>query len=391
VADNSKDLSDIWKLKRRGQRDSQRHKELVKRAIKKHGKDLITEYNIIKSRGNKKVKIPIKFLDRYRFKYGKLNKNEGAGQGLDGKVGSKYRRRRAQGKPEPGGAGNEDGDLTFEAEVTVDELVDILLEELNLPWMDPKNTTEIEVESEEFNSINKVGILPNLDIKRTLFENLKRNAARGDAKVGGFKKDDFRYRFWDEEMEYHSNAAVYLMMDRSGSMDPEKTYIAKSFYFWMVQFLKRRYKTIDLVFIAHDSRAYNVEEEDFFKISAGGGTQCSSAFKAAYEGIKANHPPDKYNNYVFEFSDGDNFSSDNTICVDYVNKLIPLCRAIGYGEIMLDDFSGMPWFNEDTLLSNVFNNEIKRTRFVSLQLKEKEDVFYALKRFFNIKETPDDE
>ena len=50
-----KDLSDIWKLKRRGQRDSDRHKELVKKAIKKSGKDLITEYNIIKSDGNKNV------------------------------------------------------------------------------------------------------------------------------------------------------------------------------------------------------------------------------------------------------------------------------------------------------------------------------------------------
>ena len=35
----SKDnLSDIWKLKRRGKRDSARHKELVKEAIKKNGK-----------------------------------------------------------------------------------------------------------------------------------------------------------------------------------------------------------------------------------------------------------------------------------------------------------------------------------------------------------------
>ena len=41
-------LSDIWRLKRRGKRDSERHKELIKDAIKKHGKDLITQYDTIK-------------------------------------------------------------------------------------------------------------------------------------------------------------------------------------------------------------------------------------------------------------------------------------------------------------------------------------------------------
>jgi len=36
----SEDLSDIWKLKKRGKRDSDRHKELVKEAIKKIAKIL---------------------------------------------------------------------------------------------------------------------------------------------------------------------------------------------------------------------------------------------------------------------------------------------------------------------------------------------------------------
>lgn len=384
MAETPKDLSDIWKLKKRGQRDSERHKELVKKAIRKHGKDIITEYNIIKSSGNKKVKVPVRFLDMYRLRYGKLNKNGGAGQGLKGGVGSKYRRRKAQdGQPGPGEAGNQEGEKVFEAEVTVDELVDILLEELNLPWMDPTNTAEIEVESEEFNSIDKVGILPNLDMKRTLLQNLKRNASRGKAYIGDFARDDFRYKTWETEREFHSNAAVYLMMDRSGSMDPEKTYIAKSFYFWMVQFLKRRYKHIELVFIAHDAKAFTVEEEDFFKISSGGGTVCSSAFKLAYDHIVSNHPPEDWNNYVFEFSDGDNYMSDNKICVEYVQKLLPLCKAIGYGEILLDNALS-PWMNEELLLSNVLKKEINRTRFVSLQLTSKDDVFHALKRFFNV-------
>ncbi len=250
--------------------------------------------------------------------------------------------------------------------------------------MDPKHASEIEVETEDLTSVDKKGILPNLDIKRTLIQNMKRNAAKGKPKIGGFSKDDFRYKVWEEEKEYHSNAAVYLMMDRSASMDKERTYIAKSFYFWMVQFLKRRYKNIDLVFIAHDTRAQIVEEKDFFTIAASGGTMCSSAFEVAYNHILANHPTDSWNNYVFEFSDGGNYPSDNPVCAEYVEKLLPLVRAIGYGEILLDDIHSS-WIIESQLLSKYLADRINRTRFVSLQIKSREDVFLALKKFFNVK------
>ena len=242
----SKGLADIWKLKQRGKRDSDRHKKLVNDAIRKNGKDLITEYNIITSDGDKKIKVPIRFLDRYKFKYGKRKDNSGVGQGLDVNPGEKYRIRKGKGKKQPGSGkpSNEEGPVTYDAEVTINELVDILLDELKLPWMEPNKSTAIEVETEELASVEKKGILPNLDLKKTLFENLKRNAAKGKAKIGGINEDDLRYRNWETEKEYHSNAAIYLMMDRSGSMSREKTYIAKSFYFWMVQFLKRRYKNV---------------------------------------------------------------------------------------------------------------------------------------------------
>lgn len=381
----SKGLADIWKLKQRGKRDSDRHKKLINDAIRKNGKDLITEYNIIQSDGDKKIKVPIKFLDRYKFKYGSRKDNSGIGQGLDVKPGEKYRIRKGQGKKKgkAGRASNEEGPIGFDAEVTIDELVDILLEELDLPWMEPDKSSAIEVEKDEFSSIEKKGIFPNLDIKKTLFENLKRNAAKGKAKIGGINKEDLRYKNWETEKEYHSNAAIYLMMDRSGSMTREKTYIAKSFYFWMVQFLRRRYKNISLVFVAHDTKAHLVSEKEFFGVNSGGGTVCSSAFKAAYEHILEYHPPESWNNYVFEFSDGDNWGEDNYLCLDYINKLLPLVRAIGYGEIVLDG-GHSPWIPEDGRLSALLEQKIKRTRFVSIKIGSRDQVFDALKMFFNI-------
>jgi len=377
----SKGLADIWKLKQRGKRDSDRHKKLVNDAIRKNGKDLITEYDIITSDGDKKIRVPIRFLDRYKFKYGKKKDKSSIGQGLDVKPGEKYRIRK--GKKSGDKASNEEGAVAFDAEVTIDELVDILLEELNLPWMEPNKSSAIEVETEELSSIEKKGIFPNLDLKKTLFENLKRNAAKGKAKIGGINEDDLRYRNWESEKEYHSNAAIYLMMDRSGSMSREKTHIAKSFYFWMVQFLKRRYKNISLVFIAHDSRAHLVTEKEFFGVNSAGGTVCSSAFEMAYDHIQENHPPSTWNNYVFEFSDGDNWLEDNYLCLEYVAKLLPLVRAIGYGEIVLDN-ENSPWSSEEQRLSRVLEENIKRTRFVSIRISSRDEVFDALKMFFNV-------
>lgn len=374
-------LSDIWKLKKRGQRDSDRHKELVRDAIKKHGKDLITEYDLIRSDGDKKIKVPIKFLDKYRFKYGRLKDNGGVGHGSPGKPGDKFKVKEGS-DSEDGQAGDKKGERVYDAEITVDELVDILLEELNLPWMDPKNSTEVEVEKDEVTSISKKGIYPNIDLKRSLLENIKRNAAKGNPKVGKFKNEDLRYQDWEVEKEHHSNAAVYCLLDRSGSMTKDKTYIAKSFYFWMVQFLKRRYKKVELVFIAHDVEAFIVEEQDFFKISSSGGTKCSSALKLAYEHMKTNHPPDRYNNYVMMFSDGDNYMNDNMICLDYANKMMDMVRAIGYGEVMLESRGG--WLKPELMLSTVFSKNINRTRFLSMQFKSKDDVFKGLRRFFNV-------
>ena len=138
-----KSLSDIWKLKQRGKRDSDRHKKLINDAIKKNGRDLITEYNIITSDGDKKIKIPIRFLDKYRFKYGKLKDKSKIGQGLDVKAGDKFRLRRKKEKVDANKPGKEEGEVSFDVEVSIDELVDILLEELNLPWMEPDKSSGV--------------------------------------------------------------------------------------------------------------------------------------------------------------------------------------------------------------------------------------------------------
>jgi uncharacterized sporulation protein YeaH/YhbH (DUF444 family) len=74
-------LIDIWNLRRRGKIDSARHKERIKKAIKENLRELVTDSSIISSDGKKKVKIPVRYLDNYRFKHGSNKNQEGVGQG----------------------------------------------------------------------------------------------------------------------------------------------------------------------------------------------------------------------------------------------------------------------------------------------------------------------
>ena len=380
----NKELSDIWKLRQRGKQDSERHKELLKKAIKEKGKHIISEYNIVTSDGSKKVKVPIKVLEPYKLKWGPSNKSDGTGQGLDGKPGQKYRI--GKGKPEQGSGGeggNESGEILFESEITIDELVDHLIKELNLPWMEPKSSSEIEVDNEELVSREKKGIWPNVDMRKTIVQNLKRNAASGTPYVGNFKKDDLIYKNWEEQKEYESQAAVYIMMDISGSMTKERQKVAKTFYFWMIQFLKRRYKRIKIHCIAHDTKATFVSEEEFFKISDAGGTLCSSAFAAAYEHMSVHYDPVAWNVYAMEFSDGDNWGDDNIKCVEIIKKMLPYCSMIGYGEIVEDESAS--WTSRGLLSSLIKTSFEDDKRVISVDVKNEDAVFPALQSFFGVK------
>lgn len=381
-------LSDIWRLRQRGKRDAERHKERLRKAAKENMKEIISSEDIISTDGSgKKIKIPVKYLEQWRFKHGSNKKNHGVGHGgQDVQPGDIL-----HADPEPGDkkAGDNKGDLLFE-EFSLDEIINMMMEDLNLPWLEDKpDKVEIETETVLYNDISKKGLMPNIDLRRTLKENLKRNAAKGEAKIGKFKQDDLRYKTYDVQKDYRSNAAVYLVMDRSGSMTTDKKYVAKSFFFWMVQFIKKKYSNVELVFIAHDTEAHFCNEHDFFTLAESGGTKCSSGFDAALKHIVKHHPSDSWNNYVFAFSDGDNFDDDNNLCLAIVKELLKHVNAIGYGEIILEDvlaFYSNTAERQLSTLQSVFNKNIESPKFMSVSISKKADIYKCLKQFFGLKD-----
>jgi uncharacterized protein len=378
-----------WELRRRGFKDSLRHDQRVKEAIKKNLRELIAEEAIITSDGSKKIRIPLRYLDQYRFKYGQPQQGVGRGQGQPGDVIG-----RGKGDDGPGdgdGApGDQPGEHMLEVEVPIEELTQMMLEDLALPWLEEKPERQVTSVTHRYTDVRRTGSLANLDKRRSLLTNLKRNAAKGEAKVQNLHEDDLRYKVWDVHEEVHANAAVYMLMDCSGSMTTSKKYVAKSFFFWMVRFLQLKYRNIETVFIAHDVNAKVVSEQDFFGLSSAGGTCCSSAYKAAIEHLEQHHPSRSWNTYLFHFSDGDNWPSDNAACKTLVESLLTHCTMVGYGEIRYgDDASFYGWLNQSSSrpssLQGVFS-EVQSPRFLSATIANKGEVYQVLRDFLQPRE-----
>ncbi|MCI0182488.1 hypothetical protein MM817_00748 [Acidibacillus sp. S0AB] len=328
---------DDWSLHRKGQQDQARHKQKVREAIRNNLSDIVSEESIIMTDGKQIVKVPIRSLDEYRFRFN-YNKSQQTGQGDgDAAVGDVVAR-----DPQPGaqkgpgqgdGAGDQPGVDYYEAEVSVDEIQDVLFAELELPYLVQKAQDQMVVEDVEFRDVRKKGLQSNIDKKRTILETLKRNARVGNPGLHPITPEDLRYKTWDDVQIPRSQAIVIAMMDTSGSMGTFEKYIARTFYFWMVRFLRTKYEHVGIEFIAHHTEAKLVTEHEFFTKGESGGTICSSAYQLALNLIADRYSPQLYNIYPVHFSDGDNLSSDNERCVKLVTELMDVCNVFGYGEI----------------------------------------------------------
>ncbi|MFA8439065.1 sporulation protein YhbH [Pueribacillus sp. YX66] len=367
-----------WSLHRKGFQDQERHMEKVKDALKKNLPDLITEENIILSNGHGIVKIPIRSLDEFKIRYN-FNKTKHVGQGGgDSQVGDVVAREPAsygqQGEAGKGeGAGDKPGYDYYETEVSFAELEEALFKELELPNLKQKDDQELVTEDIQFNDVRKKGLIGNIDKKRTILEALKRNAQRGKPQIAPIHNDDLRFKTWNDVIRPESKAVVIAMMDTSGSMGNWEKYMARSFFFWMTRFLRTKYETVDIEFIAHHTEAKVVTEESFFSKGESGGTICSSAYYKALELIEDSYDPKRYNIYPFHFSDGDNLTSDNKRCLQLVNEIMNVSNMFGYGEVNA--------YSRHSTLMSAYKG-IDDPKFKYYVLKEKQDVYYALKSFF---------
>lgn len=385
----------------RSAEDRRRHKELVEGSIKKNIGNIIAEESIIGQSGNKKIKIPIRGIREYSFIYGKNTKGAASGDGdekrgdvvgedLEGKNGG------------TGGAGDKEGEDIYETEITVEELVNYLFDDLKLPDIDRKKLSDLETEK-GFRKLGyqKKGIPPRLAKRKSVVEKIKRKQTyrRSQEESNGinkdtendeneerfpltgekqerfpFTEDDLRYRRLKETHRKDFNAVVICIMDVSGSMDQTKKYMARSFYFLLYQFLRLRYSHIEIVFIAHTTTAKEVGELEFFHKGESGGTYISSGYEKALEIVEQRYNPVNWNIYAFHCSDGDNWTEDNKKAVELAARLCEVCNLFGYGEIVPGYY-----YAGSTVKSEYLKN-IRADNFVVVTITKKDDIVAGLKR-----------
>lgn len=373
----------------RSAEDRRRHRKLVEESIKRNIMDIIAEESIIGQDKNKKIKIPIKGVKEYRFVYGKNNQGTGSGTGSEkrGDIIGRDSNGKGQGKGNDQ-AGDQAGEDIYETEITIEELINYLFDDLNLPYLERKKFNEIESERNFRRAgYKRKGIPAHLAKKKSVIEKLKRKKSYyrdideernipedEEDRRFPFIEDDIRYIRMREDVKRESNAVVICIMDTSGSMDTTKKYLARSFYFLLYQFVRLKYLNVEVAFISHSTEAKEVNEDEFFHKGESGGTYISSGYNKALEIIEKRYNPSVWNIYAFHCSDGDNWAEDNERTIDSARKLCEKCNLFGYAEITAGNY------RPTSTIKSQLTSKIDYKNFSVISISRKEDIIPALKK-----------
>lgn len=360
--------------------DRRRHKQKIEKAIREGIHHIVADESIISKDGKQKYRIPVRGIKEYRFVYGSNGKQVGSAPGRDVKRGQKIGDPPPQGQGgQPEKASGDKGEEYYDVEITHEELAEYLFAELKLPELQKRQLSNIDTEKLKRKGYRMQGIMPRLDRKKSAIARIKRMKASGfkpeeteDGETFPFHDDDLKYRHYKVAKKPCTNAVIFFVMDVSGSMSQEKKFLARSFFFLLYQFLRLKYETIDIVFIAHDTEAHEVDEKDFFEKASTGGTKASTALVLANDIIDKRYHPSSWNIYFFQCSDGDNFVEDNEKFLEQANKLSSLAQLYGYCEIEPE----ISWMSDPgklfTLLKPLQGNRLKEVR-----INKRDDVWPA--------------
>ena len=354
--------------------DHVRFRKIIKGRIRKNLGKYISNEKMPVIKGEGVFTIPLPRIENPRFKFDQ-GRREGIGQGK-GEVGDPVNPQQKKDK-----AGEQEGKKELEVEFSLDELASILAEELELPHIKPKGHNIIKSQVNRYTGIGQSGPDSLKHFKRSYKEALKRqiisNTYDYDNPIIIPHRKDFRYRSMDTKEEYENTAVVIYMMDVSGSMGDEQKEIVRTESFWINLWLENQYKNIHIRYIIHDATAKEVDKDTFFCTRESGGTLISSALKLCRDIIKTDYDFDSWNIYPFHFSDGDNWSTDDTkLCLDILEKdIIPVSNVFCYGQVESRYGSGQ--FFKD--LYNKYGE--KNEKVILSKIKNKEAILSSIKDF----------
>lgn len=357
------------------QRFLRRYKNQIKRAVS----DAVGKRSITEIDQGEQISIPARDISEPSFHRGQGGHVDRILPGNDNFVTGDRIKRPAggDGQGEGGNASNSgDGEDTFIFELSREEFLDLYFEDLELPDLIKKELSRISSFKSVRAGVSTSGIPNNINVLRSM----KQATGRRVALASPYKKQlktaedelavlletaepdnaileqlhkeievlkkkiqtvpfidtiDLRYNHRVRISTPSTQAVMFCVMDVSGSMDEAKKDIAKRFFILLYMFLTKNYEKIELVFIRHHTSAKEVTEEEFFYSRETGGTVVSSALELLDAIIETRYPPQAWNIYVAQASDGDNWNADSPYCQELLQeKIMPLLQYFAYIEIM---------------------------------------------------------
>ena len=358
------------------ERDQRRFRKIIRGKIRENLRKYISHGEMIGRKGRDLISIPVPQLDVPHFRYGK-NGSGGVGQG-EGEVGEQL----GPGEEEPGQgqAGSDPGAHILEVDITLDELAQIMADELELPRIEPRGSSNISQEKTKYTSIRRTGPESLRHFKRTYIEALRRQIASDTYEYHRPKvvpiQDDRRYRSWQKTNQPEANALVVYIMDVSGSMTDAQKEIVRTEAFWLDTWLSREYEGIETRYIVHDAAAKVVDEETFYHTRESGGTRISTAYRVAAQLLENEFSPSDWNIYFFQFSDGDNWGEDNEQSLSVLrDQLLPVANLFCYGQVESPYGSG----EYIRTLESVFGDSVDN--LVLSEIESKEKIYDSIKLF----------
>jgi uncharacterized sporulation protein YeaH/YhbH (DUF444 family) len=357
------------------QRFIRRYKNQIKRAVS----DAVGKRSITEIDKAEQVIIPSKDISEPMFHRGKGGNIERVLPGNDNFItGDKIKRPESNDSSGSGSNASDDGEGedSFIFELSREEFLEIYFEDLELPDLIKKELAKINAFKTVRAGVSTSGIPNNINVLRSMkqatgrrvalaspykrklkrreeeLEQLLESKDPDESQVLELQRElellrkkikrvpfidtiDLRYNYRVKIPAPSTQAVMFCVMDVSGSMDEAKKDIAKRFFILLYMFLTKNYEKIELVFIRHHTSAKEVNEEEFFYSRETGGTVVSSALELLHTIIEERYPPEAWNIYVAQASDGDNWNADSPYCQELLqDKIMPLLQYFAYIEIM---------------------------------------------------------
>src|SRR5882762_9311172 len=162
--------------------DRARHRQKVRESIRENIADIIAEESIIGKDKDRVIKVPLRGIKEYRFVFGDNSGGAAQGDG-DSRPGQVVGKTGKDGPGKGDEAGDRPGVDYYETDVTLEELIEIMFEDLELPNLERRALREIlSDKSSKRKGYRHVGIRVRLDKRRSAKQRIMRMLATQKAR-----------------------------------------------------------------------------------------------------------------------------------------------------------------------------------------------------------------